>query len=253
MAVSTLVRMTRIIAGAAAMVRLEVPPRGTRPTSDKVREALFSSLEAMFEFDGARVLDLYAGSGALALEAISRGAERATLVEQAHSAVRLAKANAAAVAERIRTAQGAGGRAARRAASVEGRAFEDAAARAKSAPTAARRGAVPAIDVVAASVRTYLATASAEVDLVFLDPPYDLPNHDLTSDLAALAPRLHPDALVVVERTTRTGDLDLPPGLRLLRRRDYGETALHFVEVDPDASGEDPAASCKDGTHDDAL
>ena len=73
--------MTRIIAGTAGGRRLAVPPAGTRPTSDRVREALFSALEHDPGLDGAAVLDLCAGSGALGLEALSRGAEHALLVE----------------------------------------------------------------------------------------------------------------------------------------------------------------------------
>jgi 16S rRNA (guanine966-N2)-methyltransferase len=78
----------RIIAGSAGGRRLEVP-RGarTRPTSDRVREALFSSLEARRIVAGARVLDLYAGSGALGLEAASRGADSVVLVDSAREAV----------------------------------------------------------------------------------------------------------------------------------------------------------------------
>lgn len=74
--------MTRIIAGVAGGRRLETPPgRGTRPTSDRVREALFSRLEHLDVLRGAQVLDLYAGSGALGLEAASRGARSVLLVE----------------------------------------------------------------------------------------------------------------------------------------------------------------------------
>lgn len=58
-----------------------MPPKGTRPTTDRVRESLFNVLEARFDFDGAAVLDLYAGSGALGLEALSRGARTAVFVE----------------------------------------------------------------------------------------------------------------------------------------------------------------------------
>ena len=89
--------MTRIISGFAGSLTLKVPSAGTRPTSDRVREALFSALEARDVIAGARVLDLYAGSGALALEAISRGAASAVLVEKSYAAVQVCKANAALV------------------------------------------------------------------------------------------------------------------------------------------------------------
>ncbi|KUI26921.1 16S rRNA (guanine(966)-N(2))-methyltransferase RsmD [Mycobacterium sp. GA-2829] len=72
-----------------------MPPKGTRPTSDRVREALFNVLEARLDFDGAVVLDLYAGSGALGLEALSRGASRAVFVEQDHRAAATVSRNIA--------------------------------------------------------------------------------------------------------------------------------------------------------------
>lgn len=87
--------MTRIIAGTAKGRRLEVPAVGTRPTSDRVRESMFSSLQAALgSFSTLRVLDLYAGSGALALEALSRGASSATAVERAAAATRVIERNA---------------------------------------------------------------------------------------------------------------------------------------------------------------
>jgi 16S rRNA (guanine966-N2)-methyltransferase len=89
--------VTRIVAGVAGGRRLRVPPRGTRPTSDRVREALFNSLDAAGEVAGARVLDLYAGSGALGLEALSRGASAACLVEADRRAVESLRANVDAV------------------------------------------------------------------------------------------------------------------------------------------------------------
>ncbi len=85
--------MTRIIAGSAKGRKLEVPKKGTRPTSDRVREALFSMAESAVSLRGAAVLDLYAGSGALALEAMSRGAESAVLVEASRAAATTAKRN----------------------------------------------------------------------------------------------------------------------------------------------------------------
>jgi 16S rRNA (guanine966-N2)-methyltransferase len=90
--------MTRIIAGAAGGRRIAVPPAGTRPTSDRVREALFSALVADPGLDGAAVLDLCAGSGALGLEALSRGAAHALFVESDRRAAGVLRRNVAALA-----------------------------------------------------------------------------------------------------------------------------------------------------------
>lgn len=89
--------MTRIVAGVAGGRRLAVPPKGTRPTSERVREALFSAVEAAVDLRGARVLDLYAGSGALGLEALSRGAGSATFVESDRGALAVLEKNIAAL------------------------------------------------------------------------------------------------------------------------------------------------------------
>ncbi|GAA1240685.1 16S rRNA (guanine(966)-N(2))-methyltransferase RsmD [Prauserella halophila] len=89
--------MTRIVAGRAGGRTLRVPPRTTRPTSERVREALFNSLETAGDLDEARVLDLYAGSGALGLEALSRGAADALFVESDRRAAEVLRANLAAV------------------------------------------------------------------------------------------------------------------------------------------------------------
>lgn len=89
--------MTRIVAGSARGRRLKVPADGTRPTSDRVREALFSSLDASGSIRGARVLDLYAGTGALGLEAASRGAADVVLIDSAAQAVRVIAENIATV------------------------------------------------------------------------------------------------------------------------------------------------------------
>ncbi|NUT44009.1 MAG: 16S rRNA (guanine(966)-N(2))-methyltransferase RsmD [Thermoactinospora sp.] len=86
--------MTRIIAGSAGGRRLAVPPgRGTRPTSDRAREGIFLTLDSLYGLHDARVLDLYAGSGAVGLEALSRGAAHALLVESDPKAVRTIRAN----------------------------------------------------------------------------------------------------------------------------------------------------------------
>lgn len=88
--------MTRVIAGSLRGRRIHTPKgSGTRPTSDRTREALFSALVARAAVDGARVLDLYAGSGALGIEAMSRGAHSATLVDQDRGAISAVRRNVA--------------------------------------------------------------------------------------------------------------------------------------------------------------
>ncbi len=85
--------MTRIVSGSLGGRRIKVPPKGTRPTTDRVREAVFARLESRDGVAGSRVLDAFAGSGALGIEALSRGGVRATFVESAASAARTIKAN----------------------------------------------------------------------------------------------------------------------------------------------------------------
>lgn len=183
------VDMTRIIGGLAGGVRLHVPLRGTRPTSERVREAIFSALDARSLCDGALVLDLFAGSGALGLEAASRGAESVVLVERDKAAAKVAMRNAEAVA---------------------------------------KAGAAHAL-VEAVAATPFLQRSGRSFDLVFIDPPYDLPADELTRVLVELAPRLKHPATVVVERARRAGPLEPPGDLELERTRDYGDTTLHYL------------------------
>lgn len=179
--------MTRIIAGAAGSLTLAVPGSGTRPTSDRVRESLFGGLESAGVIPGAAVLDLYAGSGALALEAISRGAAAADLVEKAPSAASVTERNARTVA----------------------RAVPDAAIR-----------------VHRQSADAFLRSARATFDLVFVDPPYDLSEGDLSATLELIGGVLSDGALVIVERAARSAEPRVPARLELLRSKRYGDTAL---------------------------
>ena len=89
--------MTRIVGGSARGRRLTVPPRGTRPTSERAREALFNTLNSESDLSGARVLDLFAGSGAVGLEALSRGAQAAVFVESDRKAAVVLQDNIAAL------------------------------------------------------------------------------------------------------------------------------------------------------------
>lgn len=185
--------MARIIGGFAGSVQLAVPRSGTRPTTDRVREAVFSALEARDALEGARVLDLYAGSGALGLEAASRGAAHVTLVDRAEAATRVARENAA----RVRRA--------------------------------APRGAEPDVVISSQPVQSFLGASRGPWDVVFLDPPYELGGAELRHDLEGVARALAPDGLVVVERSARDRPPEWPEGLELERRRDYGETALYWL------------------------
>lgn len=190
--------MPRIIAGFAGSLQLKAPPRGARPTADRVREALFSALEARDALDGARVLDLYAGSGALGLEAVSRGAASAVLVEQNAGAVAVLRGNAAAVR---RADPGAG-----------------------------------VVQVVSASVRSYLEGLVPNPEggptLVFADPPYDLAATVVEQDLAAILRIATPGAVVVLERAARTPKPAWPAGLTLERARRYGDTMVYLTAVE---------------------
>lgn len=103
--------MTRIVAGSVGGRKLTVPKGATRPTSERVREALFSRLEHLDVLDGGRVLDLYAGSGALGLEAASRGAAEVTLVDSGKQAAAVCRRNAQTLGLRQVTAVAATARA----------------------------------------------------------------------------------------------------------------------------------------------
>lgn len=184
--------MTRVIAGSARGRRMAVPPgNGTRPTSDRAREGLFSTWQSLLggSLDGERVLDLYGGSGAVGLEALSRGAEHALLVEADAKAVRTIRENVKSLG-----LPGAEVRA--------GKAEQIAAGPAPSDP----------------------------YGIVFLDPPYAVTDDDLREILLTLAAQgwLADDALVTVERSTRGGEFGWPDGFVGLRSRRYGEGTFWY-------------------------
>ncbi len=178
--------VTRIIAGSAGGRRLEVPKGDTtRPTSDRVREALFSLLESRGAVRGAAVLDLFAGSGALGLEAASRGAADVVLVDSSRQATQAARANVAALG-------------------------------------------MARVSVVLANAQRHVeGRPTRQVDLAFLDPPYTFAEDGLGVLLTTLAESwLSPDALVVVERSSRSPEPRWPATLTRLVVRRYGETSL---------------------------
>jgi 16S rRNA (guanine966-N2)-methyltransferase len=184
--------VTRIIAGQAGGRRLAVPAgRSTRPTSDRAREGLFSTVVAILgSLTGITVLDLYAGSGAVGLEALSRGAPDVLLIE--------ADPRAAAVIRRNVTIVGLPG----------ARVVNDRVDR------ALRRG----------------PGEASRRQLVFADPPYSMGDDELAVTLATLAERgwLADGALVIIERDARSGAPTWPVGYAEDRSRRYGETTLWY-------------------------
>jgi 16S rRNA (guanine966-N2)-methyltransferase len=166
----------------------------TRPTSDRVREAFFSALGTMADLSGARFADLYAGSGAVGLEALSRGAVHALLVESDAKAARIIRDNI------VTLKVGAAARL------ITGR-----------------------VDQVLAT-----PPDGGPYDVVFADPPYAVTDDEVTQVQQALMTNgwLTPDAVVVFERSTRTvvrgTVLSWVDGITADRSRRYGETTLWY-------------------------
>ncbi len=189
--------MTRIIGGSARGRRLKTPPgTRTRPTSDRVREALFSALEAeLGTLAGARFLDLFAGSGAVGLEASSRGARSVVLVEQDRATAALIRANARSLG------------------------LEGVAVHAVKAERLSEVRPVDATDV--------------PFDVVFADPPYAMDTAAVGAVLSGLlrAGAVAADAVVVVERPRRGDPWVWPMGLKGMREKRYGETMVFYGQV----------------------
>jgi len=184
--------VTRIVAGAAKGRRLSVPGAGTRPTSDRAREALFSALESALAsrggLAGVRFLDLYAGSGAVGLEALSRGAAEVLLVESDRAAAQTARSNVDAV-------------------DLDGATVQ-----------------------VAPGEQLVRTTAGTRYDVVFADPPYAVPDDTVHGVLTSLAGRrwLADGCLLVVERSSLGGGFVWPDGFAALQSRRYGEATMWF-------------------------
>ncbi|OQZ95187.1 16S rRNA (guanine(966)-N(2))-methyltransferase RsmD [Mycolicibacter algericus] len=183
--------MTRIVGGVAGGRRIAVPPRGTRPTTDRVREALFNVLAARLDLDGMAVLDLYAGSGALGLEALSRGAATVLFVESDRRAADVLAGNIAAL----------------------------------GLPGATlRRGTVAAVLAggTDAAVDLVLADPPYEVSAADID---SLPGLLVAGGWAG------PGTVVVIERAAMSPAVAWPEGWNVWPDRRYGDTRLELAEL----------------------
>jgi 16S rRNA (guanine966-N2)-methyltransferase len=227
--------VARVIAGEAGGRRLAVPDgRDTRPTSDRAREGLFATVASIVgPLAGTRVLDLYAGSGAVGLEALSRGAEHVLLVEHGARAARVIRANidaiglpgAAVIADRVERVL------ARGPAPAPSQASPSQASPSRASPSRASPSqAGPSQTGPSQADPSPAATNGARYDVVFADPPYAMADADVSRMLSLLADRpwLAPGALVIVERATRSGPLRWPDGFVPDRARKYGEATLWY-------------------------
>ena len=192
---AAMLRYMHVITGRFKGMPLATPRAETRPTTDRTKEALFSRLESHGLLQDARVLDLFGGTGALGIEALSRGAHELVVVESSAQAAQLIAQTLTALRRYAGWQEGMGAR------------------------------------VVHAKAERYAATAKPgePFDLVLIDPPYAFASADcerLLRDLTArgLVARF---GAIVLERSTRTAPPAAPEGWVMIDRRDYGETAVY--------------------------
>lgn len=180
--------MPRIIAGRAGGIRLRAPAgERTRPTADKVKEALFSILTPWIR--DCRFLDVYAGSGQIGLEAVSRGAESACLIEQARLGLECIRNNIekTGLGDHTRVLAGS-----------------------------------------AASQLQRLLEEQARFDLIFLDPPWQQAGSDFIAFSETLSKLLAKDGRIILEHDSRQPVPDLVTKLKCIRRCQYGSAMLSF-------------------------
>ena len=183
--------MSRIIGGVVGSLRLKGPAKATRPTSGRVKESVFSILESLDVLENAVVIDLFAGTGALGLEAASRGAKSVTLVESDRASAAICNENIALVDAGLQ-----------------------------------KSGVEASIGLRQVSVERYVKSAP-KADLIFIDPPYEFSNSEITKLLEQI-PRT-PRALIVLERSSKSKELEIPGSYSRLREVSYGDTAVYFL------------------------
>ena len=188
----------RIIAGVAKGRTLASVSGATRPTSDRAREGLFSSLTSEFgDFHGLHILDLFAGSGAIGLEALSRGATIVHAVENESDAQKTITTNSELVV--------------------------------KAKPTGK-------FHLYSMSVQRFVSdVAHEQYHCVYVDPPYDFPSNELEEILRLLAEGnfLKSDAFVAVERRAKDGKFNWPQSYEPVRERNYGQATIYYANAGP--------------------
>lgn len=246
----------RVIAGRFKGLELKAAKNGTRPTTDRTKEAIFSRLESWAVLEDARVLDLFAGTGALGIEALSRGARELVSVESAAPAASLISGAFAELRHNRAWERGMSARLVRKRAEqyVIGtmRVPQDGAAahpefsgKLPAGTGTGMEGVVPNTAIhdgadgvaapggVSSAVAAGGAAKSRAFDVIFIDPPYAFTTeacNRLLADLVVSGLAV-PHTVIVLERSTRSDDPTPPEGWQVTDRRDYGETAVHYIEA----------------------
>ena len=247
----------RVIAGRFKGLELKAAKNGTRPTTDRTKEAIFSRLESWAVLEDARVLDLFAGTGALGIEALSRGARELVSVESAAPAASLISGAFAELRHNRAWERGMSVRLVHKRAEqyVIGtmRVPQDGATthpefsgKLPGGTGAGMEGVVPnttihdgadGAAVASGEVSSVVAAGGAArpqaFDVIFIDPPYAFTTeacNRLLADLVVSGLAV-PHTVIVLERSTRSDDPTPPEGWQVPDRRDYGETAVHYIEA----------------------
>lgn len=181
----------RIIGGVAKGKNLFSPTEKTRPTSDRAREGLFSTLESEFgSMNDLNFLDLFSGSGAVGVEALSRGAAKVVSVEQHQTTASIASKNFELV-----------------------------------------KGATGQFEVIAQDVRKFLSNPSEfKFDIIFIDPPYEFSNSEVEKFLKKIIANkyLNESGIVAVERESRSKEFIWPAPLQASKVRAYGQGSIYY-------------------------
>lgn len=196
----------RIVSGRFKGFQLTAPKSGTRPTTDRAKEGIFSHLESYGEIEGARVLDLYAGTGALGIEALSRGAHELLAIESGAQAASLISASLKALQRNPSWLT------------------TDSAKVMRNTVERFVRSDSHATDDVPRKA----------FDVVFMDPPYALSDDDIRSVISQLLDGglVQQDGVLVVERSARSPEPEIPRGWGVRQHKMYGETAVYYIERD---------------------
>lgn len=216
----------RVIAGRFKGVELKAPQHGTRPTTDRTKEAIFSRLDSWGVLENSRILDLYAGTGALGIEALSRGARELVSVESANAAAGFIEQSFASL-KRSRSWVPE-----LRAQLVRQKVERFVPAVTNKQSNIAFSNEEGDRDQVSATGESTQKLEYSPFDVIFIDPPYALTTaecEDLLNRLLAcgMADRY---TIIVLERSVRSEAPNLPQGLQFADQRNYGETAVYYIE-----------------------